>query len=449
MGGLATARVLSDHYDAVTIIDRDTFSSELDQPTELGPRKGVPQGRHAHALLGGGSRALEELFPGIIEEFYERGAAALDFNDGAWYQAGGYRASCLIDRKVVSASRPFIEGHVRRRVRALGNVKIEAGTTVSGLVHDGDRIRGVRVNDGGVERTILADLVIDCSGRASSAPRWLEEIGYRAPKSVEVRCDVRYGTVVLRRNEHDYDGTFAVMIESPPDGKRAAFLLPVEDDRWILTIAASFGEAAPVDEESLRAIASELPSPEFAEVLSRAEPLGPVMTHRLPSSRRYRYEKLKRLPVGFIALGDSICSFNPIYGQGMSTAVLQAVALGETIAGGDDVNIERTFYKRAAKVIANPWKIAVGADFAYPECTGPKPLGTDLVNRYMKRVLLAARVSPEVNTVMIMVQNLLAPPSALMKPAMIRTVMRASRVAVQRGEGAPPRRSEIRSGLAA
>jgi 2-polyprenyl-6-methoxyphenol hydroxylase-like FAD-dependent oxidoreductase len=449
MGGLATARVLADHFDAVTIVDRDSFSTELEQPTELSPRKGVPQGRHAHALLAGGARAIEGLFPGIIEEFNAAGAAALDFNDGSWYQAGGYRARSLIERVVVSASRPFIEGHVRRRVRALPNVSVEADTTVHGLVHDGDRVRGVRIDQDGTERTLLADLVVDCSGRASSAPRWLEAIGFPAPQSVEVRCDVRYGTVVLRRTANDIDGTFAVIIGSPPDEKRAAFLLPVEHDRWILTIAASFGETAPVDEATFHAIAAELPSPEIAEVLRRAEPLGPVMTHRLPSSRRYRYEQLKKVPVGFLALGDSICSFNPVYGQGMSSAVLQAVALGETLAGGDDIDLERRFYKRAAKVIANPWKIAVGADFAYPECTGPKPPGTDLVNRYMKRVLLAARVSPEVNTAMIMVQNLLAPPSVLMKPAMIRTVVRASRAATRQAGNASPRPTEKASGLAA
>jgi 2-polyprenyl-6-methoxyphenol hydroxylase-like FAD-dependent oxidoreductase len=158
--------------------------------------------------------------------------------------------------------------------------------------------------------------------------------------------------------------------------------------------------------------------------------LTPVINHRLPTSRRHRYEKIRRHPVGFVALGDAICSFNPIYGQGMSSAVLQAIALGETLRGSSD-RIEHAFYKRAAKVIENPWRIAVGADFAYPECAGAKPLGTDLVNRYMARVLLATRVSPEVNSAMILVQNLLAPPSILFKPAMVRKVLRASRAVAQ------------------
>jgi 2-polyprenyl-6-methoxyphenol hydroxylase-like FAD-dependent oxidoreductase len=423
MAGLATARVLGDHFDAVTVVDRDTM------PDEVASRKGAPQGRHAHALLGGGARAIETLFPGVIEELHKHGATDLQFNNGIWFQAGGYRAPILFDRNVVGASRPFIEEHLRRRVRALPNVTIDRAG-VDSLVYDGERVRGVRMRKDGIDRTLLADLVVDCSGRGSRAPQWLDEIGFPAPEVDEVRCDVRYATVVLRRTPGDTDAQFAVIIGTPPHEKYAAFLLPIEHDRWICTIAGTMGAEAPQDATSFHARANALPSPEIARLLERAEMLTPVINHRLPTSRRHRYEKIRRHPVGFVALGDAICSFNPIYGQGMSSAVLQAVALGETLRGPGD-RIEHAFYKRASKVIENPWRIAVGADFAYPECAGPKPLGTDLVNRYMARVLLAARVSPEVNSAMILVQNLLAPPSILFKPAMVRKVLRASRAVAQ------------------
>ena len=201
-------------------------------------------------------------------------------------------------------------------------------------------------------------------------------------------------------------------------------------------MAAGYGAAAPIDEESFRAAAATLPAPELDARPRRLGDLGPVATHRLVSSKRRRYEKLRHVPAGFVALGDSVCSFNPIYGQGMSSAVLQAVALGECVAALRQrrQGLVRAFYRRAAKVIATPWQIAVGADFAYPESTGPKPVGTDLVNRYMERVLTAAQVSPEVNTAMILVQNLLASPSTLLRPSMVRTVRKANR------RGPPPAR---------
>jgi 2-polyprenyl-6-methoxyphenol hydroxylase-like FAD-dependent oxidoreductase len=434
MAGLATARVLADHFESVTVLDRDPL------PEGTGPRKGVPQGRQAHALLAGGARAIAELFPGIMQELVADGAQLIEFNEGTWYQAGGYRAECLVERQVVSASRPFIEAGVRRRVAALSNVTIRPGHAVETLLHARGRVTGVKVFDRTTSSDVRADLVVDCSGRASQGSLWMAEQGYAAPDIVEVRCDMRYATVVLPRRPGDLDADFAVIIESPPHGKRAAFLLPIEGDRWIATIGSGYGAEAPVDEASFRAIAASLPSPELHQVLEGLDELGHVATHRLMSSKRRRYERLQDVPAGFLALGDAVCSFNPIYGQGMSSGVLQAVALGECLrAHENDDALVRAFYRRAAKVIANPWQIAVGADFAYPETTGPKPVGTDLVNRYMSRVLRAAQVSPEVNTAMIMVQNLLAPPSSLMKPSMVRTVRRASRdLARHRATGRRP-----------
>jgi 2-polyprenyl-6-methoxyphenol hydroxylase-like FAD-dependent oxidoreductase len=431
MGGIATARVLADHFARVTVIDRD------DLPFDAMTRKGVPQGRHAHALLAGGLLGINDLFPGIMDELTAAGAAPLNFNDGFWYQSGNYRAPTLVDRVVISASRPFIETNVRRRVAALANVQITIGDDVTGLAYDGARVRGVVVRDANGLRTIPADFVVDCSGRGSAAPRWLEQIGCSVPRELEVHCDVRYGTLVLRRRPSDLDGTFSITIESPPTGKRAAFLMPIEQDRWIATIAGSMGAAAPTDEASFRAIAASLPAPQLHDVLSRAEPLTAVVTHRFPFSRRRRFEKVATAPAGFVALGDAICSFNPIYGQGMSSAVLQAIALGETLARHEnDPEVPRRFYRRAAKVIDTPWKMAAGGDFAYPECHGAKPAGTDVLNKYIGRVLLAAQVSSEVNTVLVRVQNLVEPPTALMRPTLAGKVLRAARRAERRNADA-------------
>ena len=432
MGGLAAARALATHFEQVTVLDRDAI------PDTYEPRKGVPQGRHAHALLGGGAQAIEQLFPRISDEMIVDGACLLDFNDGRWFQAGGYRARSNFGRNVISASRPFIEGHLRRRVRDLPNVAIRTGVAVDGLSRVRDRVRGVQVTDGDGPQTLMADLVVDASGRASRASHWLQEMGYAAPPVVEVRCDVRYGTVLLRRTPVDIDAAFAVIIESPPEGKRAGFLIPIEGDRWIATITGCFGAEAPTDLESFARLARELPSRELYDVFRDAEVLGDVMTHRLPSSRRLRYEKVKNAPAGFLALGDSICSFNPVYGQGMSSATMQAVALQESLDEiGNTDRLPYAFYKKAAKVIDNPWQIAASSDLAYPESTDPKPLGTAFVNRYMGRVLLAAQVSDEVNSAMLLVQNLVASPNTLMHPAMVRKVLRAAKQAEARRRNPP------------
>jgi 2-polyprenyl-6-methoxyphenol hydroxylase-like FAD-dependent oxidoreductase len=431
VAGLLTARVLADHFTKVTVLDRDTL------PVRPGARKGVPQGRHAHALLSAGQKTLAELFPGLADELRADGAAQINFNEGRWYQAGGYRARVNMDRTAISASRPLLEHHVRGRVAALPNVTIMSGVSVDGLLYDGRRVRGVQVCHNDTLSGMTGDLVVDCSGRSSRAATWMDQIGYPSPTVDHVRCDLTYGTRIFRRTPGDMDATFAVTIESPPHGTRASFVMPIENDRWIVTLADRFGAPA-TDERSFRSFAVGLPAPETSEVVTRAEPLSPLMTHRQVSSQRRRYEKLRRVPAGFVALGDSICSFNPLYGQGMSSAALQAKVLGEVLArfdAGDD-RLPKRFYRQAAKVIATPWKIAVGADFAYPETTGPKPFGTDLMNRYLARVLVAARGSADVNGAMLQVQQLTAPPSSLVRPTTVRAVRKAARQ-VERQQAEP------------
>ena len=239
IAGLATARTLSDHFEQVTVLERDEL------PAAAGPRRGVPQGRHAHALLSGGARAIAEMFPGIMEDLVGRGAALVEFNKGRWFQSGGYRASCLIERKVISASRPFIEQVVRERVEALPNVRIEQGVAVETLLGSEGRVTGAQVFDGSISYAIEADLVVDCTGRASRGGLWMEELGYAAPRVVDVECQMRYATVILPRRPGDLGVDFSITIESPPHGKRAAFLMPIEGDRWIATIAAGYGASAP------------------------------------------------------------------------------------------------------------------------------------------------------------------------------------------------------------
>lgn len=425
IAGLATARVLAEHFDNVTVLERDH------PPAGAEVRRAVPQGRHVHALLGGGVLAIERLFPGIVQQLEAAGAAFVDFNEGSWYQAGGYRAGCTVDRTVVGATRPLIEATLRSRVESLASVRTLRGASVSELATEDGRVTGVRVLDVEGSHLLEADLVVDCSGRTSRAVDWLAQLGYRRPPVSEVRCDIRYATMVMPRRTGDIDSTFAVSIGAPPHDGRTGVAIPIERDRWMVTISTRHEAGLPADAKAFTTLAASLPSPEIHAIVSAAaRPDDPVATHRFGSSVWRRFDRVRRLPSGFVALGDAVCSFNPVYGQGMSSALLQAVELDTCLrCVGNTDRLPRAFARRAAKVIANPWQIAVGADFAYPQCTGDKPLGTDLVNRYLERVLVAAQASPEVNTAVVMVQNLLASPSTLMRPSMVRRVLRAAKQA--------------------
>ena len=425
MAGLLAARVLSDRFEQVTVVERDEL------PLDADARKGVPQGRHAHGLLPAGERVIRSLFPGLVEELIEAGAQNVAVSDGRWWQGGGYRVEAPDAPRGTFFSRPFLEGGVRRRLLALPNVGILAAAA-KGLDADADgRVRGLRLADGAAEATYRADLVVDASGRGSAAGRWLEEIGYEAPPVAQVHVDMAYASRLFTRTPGALpDGTFLVTISDPPHGKRFGVAFPIEGDRWIVTIAGCHGDRPPTDDDGYLAFARSLPTPDVADIVAGERPVGPVVTHRLPSSQWRHFHALKRHPAGFLALGDSICSFNPIYGQGMSSAAQQAAALGRCLdatGGASSPELAKAFYKAARKVIANPWSIAAGGDFLFPETTGPKPPGTDVINRYVGRAIVAAQHDPAVAKALWDVQGLLSPPPSLMKPSMAVRVLRAGR----------------------
>jgi 2-polyprenyl-6-methoxyphenol hydroxylase-like FAD-dependent oxidoreductase len=440
LAGLATARMLADTFADVVVVDRDTL------PGDVGPRKGVPQGRHAHALLSAGANVIIERFPGVLDEIVEAGASTGDqLADGRWWQFGGYRSRRGDHLPGWLFSRPLLETKIRARVEALSNVELRPQTRVTGLLAAGDRVRGVATKNG-TESELSSELVVDCTGRGSQAARWLERLGYPQPKVSQVHIDMGYTTRLYRRSPGDLPGAlYAITVSTPPTGKRIGVLFPVEGDRWMATMCGFHGDHAPTDQAGFLAWAEGLPAADIADVIRDAEPIGDAVTHRLPSNQRRHFEKLRRHPRGFVALGDAICSFNPIYGQGMTSALLQSQALAEALAEHDTDGPEfvPAFYRKAAKVVGGPWQIAAGADFMMPETTGPKPPGTDLVNRYLKRVFVAAQVDPEVASAVARVQNLLAPPPSLMKPAVMLRVARAARRAGASSTRARP--TDVRS----
>jgi 2-polyprenyl-6-methoxyphenol hydroxylase-like FAD-dependent oxidoreductase len=423
MAGLMVARVLVDEGAAVTIIDRDEL------PPGPSPRKGVPHGRHAHGLLASGERVLRDLFPGMMEELIAGGAQPVTAESGRWWQFGGYRTGAPAAPDAVFLSRPYLENGVRRRVMALPEVEIVRGS-VRGLIAGAGRVAGVESEIDGANRHFPADLVVDTSGRGSQAARWLEALGYPTVPVSQVHIDMGYATRLMHRTPGRLpDATWIVVISDPAESKRFGVAFPIEGERWIVTLGGCHGDHAPTDETAFVAWAETLPTGDIADIFGHEAPVGPIITHRFPSSQWRHFEKVRSHPAGFVALGDAICSFNPVYGQGMSSAARQALALRVSLAntGWDSPDQPTRFYKAAAQVIANPWAIAVGGDFGYPETTGPKPPMVDAINRYVKKAVIAAQYDSDVATALFEVQNLMAPPPSLMNPPMFLKVRRSAR----------------------
>ena len=430
MAGLLTACVLSDHVERVTLVERDRL------PDGAESRRGVPQGRHAHGLLARGERILSRLFPGLTPALHDAGATLVDMGaDMRWHHFGGYKVQFPSGIVGPVCSRPLLEAEVRRRVLALPNVSALQGHETVGLVANEDRTRvtGVRVRGpagGRGERRLAADLVVDATGRGSRAPAWLETLGYRAPAESEVKIGVGYTSRIYRRTPGDTIGAKMVFISpTPPSEKRIGVLFPIEGERWLLTLGGWLGDHPPADEAGFLAFARSLPAPDIGRIVARAEPLGDFAVHKLPSNLRRHYEQLDRVPEGYLVTGDAVCSFNPVYGQGMTVAALEAEALDaclrERSRGPHAPDLPRRFFRRAARVVDVPWTLAVGEDFRYPQVTGPKPPATDLMNWYIGHVHRATLRDPVVYRAFLEAMAMLRPPTILFHPRIIARALRA------------------------
>ncbi|HEX3731579.1 MAG TPA: 2-polyprenyl-6-methoxyphenol hydroxylase-like oxidoreductase [Mycobacteriales bacterium] len=423
MGGLVAARVLSDVYQHVTVVERDGL------PEASESRRGVPQGRHIHVLLPRGAEVLDELFPGFLDGLVATGVpvmrnrSELRFSSrghllcmDAWEGDPGYQPS-----------RPHLERHVRDQVRALPNVELVQHCEAVGLVtfSGRHRVAGVRIVRQGqspTEETLTANLVVDATGRGGRMMTWLPAIGYSPPVEERVPVHIKYVTRHLRIAPGALDRELVVVIGARPGRPRAFILGACEDNRWVLTLAG-YGEHQPPDDpEEFLNFARPLVPPHIFAAIQHAEYLSEIFTHRFPASVRRHYERLRRFPDGLLVLGDAMCSFNPIYAQGMTVAVLQGLVLRDTLANGDHA-LARRFFSAAAKPINVAWQLAVGGDLALPEVEGPRPLAVRIVNAYVGRLLAAAERDQVLTDRFLRVGGLIEPPANLLRPSVIRRVI--------------------------
>lgn len=422
MAGILAARVLAESYREVVVVDRDTVLGVS------GPRRGAPHTRHAHGLHARGHLILEELFPGFTQELTEAGVPTGDLGEMRWYFNARRLRPARTGLISVTAPRPVLEHHVRTRVAALPNVTFMERHDILGLLAppSRDRIIGALVQarvEGSVPEPLEASVVVDTTGRGSRTPAWLEGLGYERPAEERIKVGLAYTTRHYRIQPGMFDGVQSINPVASPAHPRGAFFGQVGKDLCILSLTGILGDYPPIEPEPFMEFVRSLPVPDVYEAVRDAEPLDEPVSFRFPASVRRHYERLTRFPDGLLVLGDAACSFNPVYGQGMSVAALEAMTLREHLRRGVEPR-PRDFLADISRVIDTPWDISAGGDLDFPGVEGRRTLKVRVGNAYMARLQYAATKDAKVTDGFMRVAGLIDPPQALMRPPMLLRVLR-------------------------
>lgn len=413
MAGMLAARVLADRYERVTVVERDHL------PAGERHRRGVPQGHHFHTVLLRGTQVLESLFPGLADDLVAEGALRSNLSLDARIILSGHELRRVDAGNTIQVSRPLLENRVRARLSGFPHVKIVDGCAAGAPVTAGGRVTGVHLASGEV---LAADLVVDAMGRAGRASTWLSQLGYTAPAEERIKADIAYTSRVMRIPERVRPREKMVLVGAVPGRPNGFVLAAIEDDQWIITVFGLAGDHPPMDDPGLLEFLVPATPPDVHAALRAATPVGGLHRHRFPASVWRHYERLRRFPPGLLAFGDSICSFNPIYGQGMSVAAREADVLRQCLTAGDH-DLARRFYRGAAKAIAPAWQLNALGDLALPEVEGHRPVSVRVLNRYVARVYRVAAHDPVVAGALMLVAGLRADPSALMSPRVLTRVV--------------------------
>jgi 2-polyprenyl-6-methoxyphenol hydroxylase-like FAD-dependent oxidoreductase len=425
LAGLAAAAALAPRFQRVTIVERDIL------PRSGEHRRGVPQGRHVHVLLPAGRLGLGELLPGIIDDLRARDARVVGATQLRFHIAGGRLQLDGNEFEIIAATRPLLEAVVHDRVRAEPGVRFLEGHEARGLLTTPDRSRATGVLHGSPDSdtaaAMAADLIVDATGRRSRSTQWIADFGYPSPDEVRLEVGVHYTTRLFRREPGDLEDVQQVVVTIPPGGDRGGVLVAVEGDRWLVTLIGLLGERPPADLPGFIEYASSLWVDDIHRVVAGAEPFGEATTGGFPGYLRRRYDRLRRFPDRLVVTGDAVCSFNPVYAQGMSVAVLEAVALGRVLDGHGLHRVGPRFFKLSKRTVDAAWMMSSGADLAHPGVETRRPTSWRLINAYINRLLRVAHHDPVLGRAFLEVNGMLAPPQHLMHPRFVSRVLMPAR----------------------
>jgi 2-polyprenyl-6-methoxyphenol hydroxylase-like FAD-dependent oxidoreductase len=430
LAGLMTARVFADHFTHVFVLERDNIEDNF------AVHKSVPQGNHAHGLMIGGQLAMARLYPAFIEQLRQLGAVETRVGEhfvfltpgGTAYSFGGaVKEPRYFGVKIYEQGRGLLEYCIRQCTRQFKNVEFRSNCAVQRLIYRDGRVRGVACVESGQPESIEADFIADAGGRGSHAPLWLNELGFAPPEETIIGVDFAYTSAKFHIANYAEPERVFYAFGPGPNYPKMGFLAENEGQSWMLSLGGRFGDYPPVDEDGFLAFAKSLHTPKLYEMVKDAERVCDFSHFRFPTSLRRHYEKLEKVPEGFIVVGDAVASFNPVYAQGMTSAALQAEALQLLLDQWSENTSElrglpQAFFAKAAEVVSTPWALAGQSDFAFPQTRGERP-ATDNSSLYLAAAEALSADDVQIQALLWDVFGLAKPLSALWEEPLQRRVI--------------------------
>ncbi|EFM09508.1 monooxygenase FAD-binding [Paenibacillus curdlanolyticus YK9] len=423
IAGLLAARALSDVFNEVIIMEAD---ASPDGPT---PRSKVPQSYHSHILLERGQEILERLFPGIIQEMIQNGSVVTDFtNDLQWFHFGQWKQRFHSGIRAVQQTRPFIEHHVRERVEEIPNVSIQYRSRVTGIIVSEDKkdVQGVKVRDeaSGHEEAMPGDLVVEASGAGAQALKWLN---IDTDASEVVQINLFYATRFYSNDGVDRGWSNLMISAQLPEQPYAGVVIPFENGQIGVTLGGYLQEP-PQTEEEFEQIAKRLPQPDIYRFIQQATPISEMKIYKISSQSRKRKDMIDKLPRRFIMIGDAYCRFDPLYGQGMTVAAMEAEILHaelERMLNGESMDtVVRSYWNKLPKLTDDPWSMALVEAYRHPAIVGKRPFGIGVQKWFTKKIYQASAHDSLVYLRLAQVMNLKRSSTAFFRVSMLRRIFR-------------------------
>ena len=427
LAGMLTARVLAEHFTDVTVIERDFL------PGDASPRPGVPQSRHIHALLPRGLQIVERLFPGLRQELQGYGAVPLDIgNDVAWLTPQGWGIQFESGIEALSFTRDLLDHTIRKRLSTITNVRIVDGCEVAGLLREPDRITGVRARHRSPlltekrEEEMRSDLTVIAAGRHHAIANWFGEVGLERPQVTTINAHIGYASRICHSAKNTKFAWKAMIHQAaPPDSHRSGLVFPIEGDRWLVTLIGADRDYPPADEAGFLEFARNLRSPLLYEAIRDAEPITPIRCYRATENRQQHFDQIGDWPAELLVTGDAACAFNPVYGQGMTTAALEAELLSKLLRETRSARkLALSFQRKLVGITRGPWTLATSADLRFRSVEGARAdFRTRIMHWYVDQVLRLGTASVWARRRFLEVQGMLKEASAILGADMISRVL--------------------------